>query len=332
MSKKRNASEGMLSTLLGMIFAAMVLCIPVLMKAMLHPFKTYIWRQLRLEGLCLNWTTRRWLYLPAQWTMPIAFAYCSFQAISHFRLEPATLYPGFIGILYAIGMLLCTVAFNAIHWIEQHFHTPAFQKKLAGRAAENHVKKLVHDYQRRLNASRSLHGVLFVFHPGTDREFSAEADHLLITERNIFVIETKYKSGTISAMPHSSHWEVISRHGTDSMQNALKQAKNTARVLKHQYSLPCKPIPLVAIQGNDVRIVDGPSNVVRAENLLAVIDAFESAQSIALLNPVEMAERLSQYVSQDRAAQNKHIARAQSAQRRREVKSIVANASVDEPL
>ncbi|MDQ9170139.1 nuclease-related domain-containing protein, partial [Oxalobacteraceae bacterium R-40] len=286
MSKENNPSEDMLSTLLGMAIAAAVLYVPFIMKGLLYPFRGWIWRQLQLERVCLSLVSRKWLYLPVKWTAPIAFAYFGFQAFSHFRQVPTTYYPILVGILYAIGMLLCALTFNAIHWMEQYFHTPSFQKKLAGIAAENHVKELIHAYQRNLLASRSLHGALFVFYPGSDKEFSVEADHILLTERNIFVIETKYKSGTITANATATHWEVTTAHGDSQMRNALIQAKNAAQILARECNLPCRPIPLVAIQGKDLVISNAPTNVVRAENIWNVIDAFELNQSSPGLPPL----------------------------------------------
>jgi hypothetical protein len=328
MSKKTTSSEDILGSLLGMTALAVALCIPFIMKALLYPFRPRLWYLLQLERHSLYWVSREWLYLPIKWIMLMAFSYFGFQVINQFRQETVTYSTVLIGILYIIGMLLCAVVFNAIHWMEQHFQTPSFQKKLAGIAAEDHVKKLVHAHQRNLTSSLSLHGALFVFRPGVDREFSVEADHVLITERNLFVIETKYKSGTISANATAAQWNVTTAHGQSNMRNALKQVKNTAQVLARECSLSCIPVPLVAMVGRDLTITDAPTNVVRAEEISHVIDAFEARQLNPLFDPDQVLNALRGHIATDKDAWQKHVARAEQAKTRDAMACIVESASI----
>jgi len=159
-------------------------------------------------------------------------------------------------------------------------------------------------------------------------EFSVEADHIVITERNIFVIETKCKSGTISAGADSPRWKVSSHHGDGEMQNALKHAKNAARVLNREANLPCEIIPLVAIKGSEVQILDGPSNVSAAENIIAIMRAFEQSKPHPKLDPTAIQALLQPYISNDQTAMERHIERAQAARKRAEQAEIVAAASI----
>lgn len=160
-----------------------------------------------------------------------------------------------LGVLLVSTALACAFVFSIIHWIGQYALEPDVQKKMAGINAERFVQSMIEDNQQHFPSALSLHGKVFVFNADMPNEFSVEADHVVITERNIFVIETKCKSGAMSARADSPRWNVSSKHGVGEMQNALKQAKNAARVLHRQANLPCEIVPLVAIKGNEVQIL-----------------------------------------------------------------------------
>jgi len=231
--------------------------------------------------------------------------------------------------LLALGVgLACGLLLTVLRWMEQYACDPAIQKKMAGIAAERHVQKLIEDLQRDFLGSRSLHGKLFVFHAHTPGEFSVEADHLLITERNIFVIETKCKSGTIAAQVDAPRWQVSSAQGEGDMRNALQQAKNAARVLQREAALPYALIPLVAIKGYDVTIVGGPTNVVAAAHLASVLRAFEHGKPQPVLDPAAVTALLLAHVDADPAAMGRHIERAEAARISAQMTAIVDAASV----
>ena len=112
------------------------------------------------------------------------------------------------------------------------------------------------------------------------------------------------------------------------MANALHQVKNAARVLQREAGLPGEPIPLVAIRGKDTQIVDGPTNVLAALQLIAVMQAFEHTAQGAPLDPTGVMARLTPYIRHDAAAMARHIERAEAARRRAAMREIVSAASL----
>ncbi|HEY8100248.1 MAG TPA: nuclease-related domain-containing protein [Burkholderiaceae bacterium] len=220
-----------------------------------------------------------------------------------------------------------------------HNHRPVdpdTAKLRAGKEAEDYVQALIDSYVQNNPTHQALHNKLFVFNAGMPNEYSAEVDHLLITQRNLFLIETKYKSGTIHAVHDAKEWRTVSHANDDGqqrsgeMRNALLQAKNTAKVLTREFSLPTKIIPIVAIYGNDVSIVNGPSNVVAADKLIDVITMFERhANGNTDLDVEDIATTLLGQCSRDPAALEKHKACAQGKGEQREIEQFVQNASIE---
>lgn len=332
MSRQNNDNDGFLATVLttalGAVIAAFLLAIPVVMLAIFYFFKRPISRALKLEWHSAHWSSMTWLYRPIKWLSGLLFLIAlanAFHQLSATSMHIAQLIAGTLELCVA---LVCGLLFNVMHWMEQYAKNPAIQKKMAGIAAERYVQTLIERNQRYFPNCRSLHGKLFVFNAHTPREYSVEADHILITERNIFVIETKYKSGTLSAGTDSAKWKVSSRHGDGEMPNALKQAKNAARVLQRQAVLPCDVIPLVAIKGNDVKIIDGPTNVLVADNLLTALHAFEHSKPHPVLDPAAVTALLLRHITDDKAVMKRHLDRAQAAKIRAERDEIVNAASI----
>lgn len=217
-----------------------------------------------------------------------------------------------------------------LNWLEQHHHDPQIQKIRAGRNAERYVQKIIEAVALPYPGARSLHGVLFVFHAGTENEFSAEADHLLITKNQLYLIETKYKSGTIHADARAPQWQTVCEKGNKgSMRNVLLQAKNTARVLEREVQLPCPQVPIVVIHGRQTGIVGGPANVVNVVDLIKLLDAFELGQQPGSIKPEDVAAQLMQFASTDPGALARHIERAQQARLRSDSQTMVQRASID---
>ncbi|MGZ3240475.1 MAG: nuclease-related domain-containing protein [Burkholderiaceae bacterium] len=213
---------------------------------------------------------------------------------------------------------------------------PNTAKERAGKEAEDYVQALIDSYVQHNPAYQALHSQLFVFNAAMPNEYSAEVDHILITQRNIFLIETKYKSGVIYAVHDAKEWRTAShpdddgQQRTGEMRNALLQAKNTAKVLAKEMHLPTKVIPIVSIYGNNVSIVDGPSNVVAADNMINAIAMFERhANGNIELDVKDIATTLQAQCSTDPQALEKHKARAQGKGEQREIERFVQNASID---
>jgi hypothetical protein len=160
-------------------------------------------------------------------------------------------------------------------------------------------------------------------------EFSVEADHIVVTRKSIYLIETKYRSGTIAANADANFWKVIASPDETRMRNALKQAKNSAAVLKRECQLPYQVIPLVAIVGKDVKITDAPANVIPAGDLLKVIDAFEFGSPSAELHSAGIIAALMRHTFTDKESVANHISRANLAKSRLEMHDIVTASSID---
>jgi hypothetical protein len=332
MSRQNNQNDNFLTTVLtnalGLVIAAFLLAMPAVMLAIFYFLKRPISRALHLEWHSARWTFMKWLYRPIKWLAAFLFLFVLANASNKLSPAPAHTDQIIAGILELCVGLSFGLLFNVMHWMEQYARDPAIQKKMAGIAAERYVQKIIEENQHDFPASRSLHGKLFVFNAHTPSEFSVEADHILITERNIFVIETKCKSGTLFAGADAPKWKVSSPYGDGEMRNALKQAKNAARVLQRQAVLPCEVIPLVAIKGNDVKIVDGPTNVLVTANLVNVIRAFEHSKPHPVLDPAAVTALLLPHMNGDPAAMDRHIERAQAARVRAEMTEIVNAASI----
>lgn len=332
MSKPQKENVGFIAMVVGGLFALIFITAKFLIQMSILPifalFKRPISRTLNLEGISGNWKKLSWLYLTCKWIAAWFFVQMIGKALLQLKEFPLHADRIMLGLLLISAALVCAFVFSIIHWIGQYALDSDVQKKMAGIAAERYVQTLIENNQQHFPGAQSLHGKLFVFNVDMSNEFSVEADHIVITERNIFVIETKCKSGTISAGVDSPKWKVSSKHGDGEMQNALKQAKNAARVLHRQANLPCEIVPLVAIKGSEVLIVDGPSNVSTAENIVKIMQAFDHNKSNRTLNPAVIRALLTPHIRSDPTAMEKHIERAQAAKKRAEQAEIIDTASI----
>lgn len=192
---------------------------------------------------------------------------------------------------------------------------PVVQQKLSGIRAEEVVKRIIRSLEGTIGGS-SCHGFLMVFDKDTPQEYSVEFDHLLITKRNIYAVETKYKSGSIRAGANTSRWTVTTEHGTTDMRNALIQVKNSIDVLRKNVVLPqtARIVPIVAVVGNNVEILNAPSNVVASHDLPQVISAFEANTKGPDIEVSALLASFTRYISTDDNAFDSHIARINKKQ------------------
>ena len=299
----------------------------LVMVAIGSPFREWLSRSLALPAKSTWWQTWSRFLRPIQWVAAVAFCVSLLQLAQLPHIQEVR--EQWLLLLRMVAICLVAVlVFDLFVWLDDYVDDPDVQRRLAGERAEQLVCELVDGYRDQSPDARSLHGGLFVFHPGSPQEFSVEVDHLLVTRRNLFVIETKYKSGTITATAEDAAWKVEASAGSGSMRNALKQAKNAARVLQERLTLPCEIVPVVAITGNDVKIVNGPTNVVGAYDLPGTLHAFEFMQEMRIANPEHVLVQLRKHLSTDPAARQRHIARAEAARIRGEMAEIVQAASL----
>ncbi|WP_322046628.1 nuclease-related domain-containing protein [Paraburkholderia sp. J67] len=226
-------------------------------------------------------------------------------------------------VLYAASFSLELVAS-----VTRYCESPDGQALGAGYKAERKVKGFVSKIAR-ATKGRDFHNLLVVVNKGTSSEFSMEMDHVLITERNVFMLETKYKSGTVFVNADAPVWRVQSRHGESSMRNALLQVKNTCKQFERFVAPGVAPIPIVVITSdNEVTIDGGISNVVTPENLPAVIAAFDRKFSTRTLDSAALCNALLSKVDGSAEARRRHKERANSAKTRAQDESITGRASI----
>jgi hypothetical protein len=260
-----------------------------------------------------------------------------------------------IAVMYAARVLITTAAFFlhpgvtgvariAISWIwlylgvavvelvidaTGYFESPEGKAKEAGYYAERMVKRVVSNIAK-TSKSRDFHNLLLVLNPGTPSEFSMEIDHLLITERNIFIFETKYKTGTVFVNADAPSWHV--QHpifGKATMRNALVQVKNTCRQLERYVAPGIGPIPVVVLVSRDEAEINGDiSNVITLEKLPGVVSAFDRKFSSRALDLDAVCNALMSRIDNTREARRKHIQRANEKKMRADDESITGRASI----
>lgn len=144
----------------------------------------------------------------------------------------------------------------------------------AGLHAEEVVRQLLDAYCLANPECRVIHNGKFEFNVHTAKPTRLEIDHLLITDKTIFIIETKYKSGEITALEFEPRWAI--RNGSDmsTIANALKQAKRQHSILKRHFDENLPIVPLVAIVGNTTLKRHNIHHVCVPEQLPSLISMF----------------------------------------------------------
>lgn len=221
---------------------------------------------------------------------------------------------------------------KAFFWIfPERAYDPEVAKENAGLRAEDFVKRLLWKYiEENGFQSKLINGELFVFNKGTSNEYSAEVDHILITPRNMYVFETKYKSGNIWVDIDANSWKTEYNGRIGELRNPLAQVKNTAQRLSSEFRLPAKFIPIVVIFGEKTRLHGEPTNIISSEYLIETVSAFEfSGKSNAVLNVMEISDLLLTKIDRTDAARNKHIASISQKKDIARFQNIVNNASTE---
>lgn len=326
------------SYFLGSTIASILLAWFWVIKGLYSWIKKPVTKHLKLIWVSSYWDSVRWFARPLRWLALIiftgAFSIITIELASSEGLLqdgqfPLTLMAPF---LYWIPVIFfCGLFFVITLWMEEYFNDPEIQRKNAGIKAELAVKKLIDANRSKFGKTRALHGLVFFFNEETPDEHSVEIDHVLITTKHIYLVETKYKSGTIQVHLDAEVWDTVTRSGAKgTMRNALLQAKNSARILFRECNLPVQPIPLVAIYGNDVEIAGKVSNVFPARNLTNTIRAFEISDTYAArLDPDKVADLLSKFFSRDARAIERHVERIKASIEKKAMEKIVINSSVE---
>ena len=130
-------------------------------------------------------------------------------------------------------------------WIKQRSSLDDLRAE-AGLHAEEVVRHVLEAYCLANPECRVIHNGKFEFNVHTAKPTRLEIDHLLITDKTIFIIETKFKSGEITALEFEPRWVIKNGNDMRTMANALKQAKRQNSILKRHFDSNLPIVPLVA--------------------------------------------------------------------------------------
>ncbi len=332
MSSRREDEEN-IKLLFKLIF--MVVLVPV--HAIGYPIKMLATRYLRntIEDLLEYQTIQaERLKLLSVGTMILAFlpAYWAGLSIIVFfanneQFQNATLRSGTSAILGALACFLALIAYAVAKSIYALLDTPAFEMKLKGHEAECTVSKYLAASFLPQNGWRVFNDCLFVFNRDQPNEWSAEVDHIVVGGRAIFLVETKYKSGTIYADPHADLWNVTRFDRSSTMRNALKQSQNSARALQQHLGISgANFIPVVAFVGTDTAVVGGPSNVVHFADSANVIISIDNTIEYRGMSHDQAVQTIERTCVKDAASMKRHILRAKAKTVENERKKIFENA------
>jgi hypothetical protein len=281
-----------------------------------------------LESASAWWPRLAWLLNPLRWVAG-GMAALSLLAVVILLVHAHDSWTYLLGgVKYLMFTAVFGLGYNVLQWSRELHDDPEVQKRAAGRRAEKTVEKVIDEAVGSSSGYQALHGQLLVFHPGEENEFSVELDHLVVTPRRIYLVETKYKSGTIYVDAQAPQWPTASVRGAGSMRNALLQVKQSAKVLKRELDLP-EIVPMVAIVGNETKLAGAPGNVVLAEDLVKAMYAFEQTAKEEAIDAKAVIAKVQRHIVGDGKARGKHNERAQAAQLKGELEAIVQTASLD---
>lgn len=325
--KQNNSPSDLLNWIPVLILGALIFVVQGALLLFAYLLKKPLLRLFDIEDWSDSWIRMKWLYIPLLWISGIVASFLLFSTALALIFAPD--WKSHIAQIFtsALISLVCIFIYATLYWMQAFASDPEVRRRSAGKKAEKYVMQLINANLHRYPDAASMHGPLFVFNEGKDDEYSIEADHVLVTQHHAYVIETKYKSGRVQAVADAIAWQTANERGQGSMRNALAQAKNSAKFLERECGLPNSCIPLVAIYGKDTEIVDGPSNVAVASEIIKVIDAFEMAATGARIHPTQIIDKLTQFETKDKAAFERHITRAARAGAKAERETIVRNAS-----
>ncbi len=207
------------------------------------------------------------------------------------------------------------------------YKQPEVQQDLAGRRAESEVNTTIRLGFPAKQGWATFENSLFVFNEGTPEEWSTEVDNIIVGQRGVYLIEAKFKSGTIQADPDASQWTVTNNERTTTMRNALDQVRNQCAALRSNLDIGrVHVIPIVAIYGNNLEI-HGPSNVVPSKQLTEVVLAFE--HELGAHNAIDfpaVVQGIRDARSRDKSAMRRHIERAQAKRQQEAREDLVLKA------
>lgn len=264
------------------------------------------------------------LFLPAVYLsfFPIEYFLGSGKATKEFFTD----YKNIPWIIFLVASL---VGYAVAKGVRELLNTPDLEKKEKGAQAEATVRNYLTSSFSPEKGWCVFNDCLFVFNRDQENEWSAEVDHIVVGGRAIFLVETKYKSGTIKATADATQWEVTRFDRSSTMRNALKQSQNSTRALSQQLGIHgANFIPVVAFVGEDVQVINAPSNVVHYPDLANVIISIDNTIEYKGMNHEQAVQIIAQSCAKDRDAMKRHILRAKKRAADNARKQIFENAAI----
>lgn len=140
-----------------------------------------------------------------------------------------------------------------------------------GSAGENQVIALLNKRFKGDKTMYILNDLTLPFEDG-----STQIDHLVISQKGIFVIETKHYSGWIFGAPNAPQWQQVLYKVKTSFQNPLRQNYKHIIVLKNYLKdMPDVYQSIVCFTGSAEFKSPMPDNVLYSQYLIDFIDEFK---------------------------------------------------------
>ena len=146
---------------------------------------------------------------------------------------------------------------------------------------------------------------------------TTQIDHLLISPKGIFVIETKNYKGWITGSEHSQYWNQTNYKRKDKLYNPIWQNSGHIKALQAQLGEVAAEIPIhsVIVFGKEatLKFKEPFKNayVIKSNDLLATIDKIQVTQEVSLFKRGKVKQLLAPFLIQDkkqkREIKKKHV-------------------------
>lgn len=103
---------------------------------------------------------------------------------------------------------------------------------------------------------------------------TSQIDHVVISTRGLFVIETKFYSGSIVGLANSKQWHQYTRFDKKTFQNPLRQNYSHLKAIEKITGLPSSSMfNVVVFSGDAIFKSEMPANVIRSKELREYIES-----------------------------------------------------------
>lgn len=139
-----------------------------------------------------------------------------------------------------------------------------------------------------------------------DEDNSQQVDHIVISTKGIFVIETKYIHGRIIGYEDSYQWTIYNKKKEYKMYNPLKQNANHVKVVSEFLNCEYPINSLIVFASNNKPIIDAP-NVINFTELKNYLFKYGSDISISDEEKEHLYNLLMEHKKNNKISKNAHI-------------------------